>query len=91
MYAVIFKAKVKSVDSQYSEMAKKLRKLALSEYKCIEFIACTEGNNEIAISYWHSLAHIEAWRKNPEHIKAQAIGKSKWYESYQVQVSKILR
>ncbi|MDG4554286.1 MAG: antibiotic biosynthesis monooxygenase [Candidatus Competibacter sp.] len=91
MYAVIFKAKIKELDLQYSEMAKRLRELAIDEYGCIEFTACTEGNKEIAISYWPSLEHIKAWHQNPEHKMAQELGKTKWYESYQVHVTEVLR
>ena len=91
MYAVIFKATIKEFDDQYLEMAERMRDLAINEYGCTEFLACTEGDKEIAISYWPSMEHIKAWRQNPEHKKAQALGKSKWYSSYQVQVTEILR
>ncbi|MDX1490234.1 MAG: antibiotic biosynthesis monooxygenase [Pseudohongiellaceae bacterium] len=91
MYAVIFKATIKELDAQYSEMAERMRNLAISEYGCTEFTACTEGDKEIAISYWPSMEHIKAWHQNPEHKKAQALGKSKWYSSYQVQVTELLR
>lgn len=91
MYAVIFKATIKEFDAQYSEMAERMRDLAISEYGCTEFTACTEGDKEIAISYWPSIEHIKAWHQNPEHKEAQALGKSKWYSSYQVQVTEVLR
>jgi heme-degrading monooxygenase HmoA len=91
MYAVIFKATIKEFDAQYLEMAERMRDLAINEYGCTEFTACTEGNKEIAISYWPSMEHIKAWHQNPEHKKAQALGKSKWYVSYQVQVTEVLR
>ncbi|MDN3485467.1 antibiotic biosynthesis monooxygenase [Pseudoalteromonas sp. APC 3224] len=90
MYAVIFRAKIKELDAQYSKMAERMRTLAINEYGCIEFTACTEGNDEIAISYWPSLEHIKAWHQNPEHKIAQELGKTKWYDSYQVQVTEVL-
>ena len=91
MYAVIFKANIKELDAQYSAMAERMRELAINEYGCTEFTACTEGNKEIAISYWPSLELIKAWHQNPEHKIAQNLGKTKWYESYQVQVTEVLR
>ena len=72
-------------------MAERMRDLAINEYGCIEFTACTEGNREIAISYWPSIEHVKACHQNPEHKKAQELGKSRWYESYQVQVTEVLR
>ncbi len=90
MYAVIFRAEVKEFDESYSDMANRMRELAINEYGCIEFSSCTEGNSEIAISYWSSKEAIQAWKNNPEHKQAQALGKSKWYRSYQVQVVEVL-
>ena len=60
MYAVIFKAEINKLDSEYSLMAERMRDLAMKEYGCTEFNACTEGNTEIAISYWPSQEHIKA-------------------------------
>lgn len=91
MYAVIFKAEINKLDSEYLAMAERMRDLAINEYGCTEFSACTEGNNEIAISYWPSQEHINAWHNNPEHKVAQQLGKEKWYKSYQVQVTKVIR
>jgi heme-degrading monooxygenase HmoA len=91
MYAVIFKAEINQLDSEYSAMAERMRDLAINEYGCTEFAACTEGNNEIAISYWPSQEHIKAWHSNAEHKIAQKLGKEKWYKSYRVQVTQVLR
>jgi hypothetical protein len=44
MFAVIFRATVKEVDSEYGKMAKKLRKLAFETYGCIDFIVVCEGD-----------------------------------------------
>lgn len=91
MYAVIFRAKIKKLDDQYSVMANKMRDLAISEYGCTEFTACNEGNEEIAISYWPSLEHIKRWKNDTAHLEAQGLGKEKWYASYSVQVVEVKR
>ena len=90
MYAVIFRAEVNELDKAYLEMAKRLRELAINEYGCTEFASCTEGNHEIAISYWPSREAIREWKANAEHQQAQALGKSEWYKTYQVQVVEVL-
>ena len=90
MYAVIFKAEINELDDSYLKIAKRMRELAIKDYNCIEFTSCTEGNTEIAISYWLNKEAIRAWKKNPEHQQAQELGKSKWYKSYQVQVVEVL-
>ena len=91
MYAVIFRAEISDIDEEYLKIAKRLRELALSKYGCIDFVALTEGNNEIAISYWKTKEEIEKWKNDPEHIQAQRLGKEKWYQSYTVQVAEVIR
>ena len=91
MYAVIFKAIIGNLDSEYSIMAEKMRDTAINDYGCKEFVACTEGDSEIAISYWENEEQIKVWKKNIEHLTAQKMGRSKWYKSYTVQITKIVR
>ncbi len=91
MHAVIFRAEVAQFDAEYGQMAARLRELALSRYGCTEFVSLTQGNQEIAISYWESEAQIRAWKQDAEHLLAQARGRSKWYKSYRVQVVEIKR
>jgi heme-degrading monooxygenase HmoA len=91
MYAVIFKAEIKELDEAYAVTARRMRELAINEYGCKEFAFCCEGNLEIAISYWESKEQIKAWRADPDHQKAQSLGKTRWYKKYQVQVVEILR
>ncbi|MDX1282045.1 antibiotic biosynthesis monooxygenase [Shewanella colwelliana] len=91
MYAVIFRAKVANQDEAYSAMAVKMRQLAFEQYRCIDFVAVTEGDEEIAISYWHSEADILAWKQDCQHQVAQHSGQHNWYQSYQVQIVEVKR
>ena len=91
MYAVIFRAEITELDAGYAAMAERMRDLAINQYGCKEFIATTEGNTEIAISYWDSEAQIKLWKQNAEHLSAQKTGRLKWYKSYTVQVVEVVR
>lgn len=91
MYAVIFRAEIAQLDDQYTQLAAQLRDLALGKYGCVEFTSCSEGDYEIAISYWRSQADIVAWKSDVEHLAAQQLGRSKWYRNYKVQVMEVLR
>ncbi len=91
MLVVIFRAKARALDDEYLQMARRLRELALTEYGCVEFTAVTEATDEIALSYWRDEASLSAWRRHAEHLVAQQLGKTRWYESYQVQVARIER
>lgn len=91
MYAVIFKAQIAKLDPAYHDTAKRMRELAENQYGCRGFISLFEGEQEIAISYWESLEQIQQWKNDAEHLQAQALGKSKWYKSYQIDVVEIIR
>jgi len=91
MYAVIFRAEINKFDQSYTDMATRMQELAKSKYGCTEFTVLTEGNQEIAISYWESEEQILAWKQDPEHKLAQEMGRTKWYKSYKVQIVKVER
>ena len=91
MLAVIFRAEVREFDEEYFSLAAELRDLAINEYGCREFCSYTEGNNEVAISYWDSESQITKWKKNALHMTAQGKGKNRWYRNYSVQVVEVVR
>ena len=57
------------------------------------FLGIESARNDIGItvSYWESLEAIAQWKANTEHLHAQKLGKSKWYESYRVRICKVER
>lgn len=91
MFVVIFRATIRELDDEYSAMAARMRELALTHFGCIEFHALMEGREEVALSYWLNEESIVAWRQHPEHLEAQRLGRTRWYESYRVEVTKITR
>ena len=85
-YAVIFTSKRTEIDENYSEMADKMMELAhLQE----GFLGVESARNEIGItvSYWKTLEDIKNWKQNLDHLDAQKIGVSKWYENYTVRIA----
>lgn len=91
MFAVIFRATTGSQDASYFDTVAKMRDLAFERYGCREFVAVTEGDQEIAISYWDDEAAIQRWKNDPEHALAQQRGREAWYQRYTVQVVEIQR
>lgn len=91
MYVVIFRATLANPGDDYQAMAARLRTRAFEKYGCLDFSSVTEGDQEIAISYWEAEQHIQNWRNDPEHKLAQAAGKEKWYRSFSVEVCEITR
>jgi heme-degrading monooxygenase HmoA len=80
MYVVIFRATIKKLDKEYRSLAEKMRELAFSKYGCIDFISITEGDQEIALSYWESEDQIKEWKEDNQHMQAQELGKREWYK-----------
>lgn len=91
MYVVIFRAKIRRLDDEYAKVAARMRELALGEFGCLEFFSVTQGDDELALSYWPDEASIRAWKSHAEHVLAQELGRERWYESYRVQVAEITR
>jgi heme-degrading monooxygenase HmoA len=91
MYAVIFRARAEQPDQHYQAMVAQMRDLAFAEYGCRDFIAVTEGDCEIAISYWDDEEAIRRWKNDPRHSIAQQRGRDGWYSAYTVQVVEIRR
>ena len=91
MLVVIFRARIKHLDEDYSAMARRMRELALQEFGCLAFHAVTAGEEEVALSYWPDEASIQAWHQHPEHQEAQRLGRERWYAAYSVQVAQVGR
>ena len=91
MFVVIFRAKIRSIDGEYAKVAARMRELALGQFGCLEFQAVSEGDQEIALSYWPNEECIHTWKSHAEHVLAQELGRERWYESYIVQVALVNR
>lgn len=91
MFVVIFRATARQLDAEYSATAATLRNLALTQFGCLEFVAVTEGEQEVALSYWPDEASIRAWKQHTDHVMAQQLGRERWYSGYRVEVAEIKR
>jgi len=91
MYVVIFRATARHLDAEYSATAARMRELALTQFGCLDFTAVTEGNQEVALSYWPDEASIRAWKQHTDHLMAQQLGRERWYSGYRVEVAEVKR
>jgi len=87
LYIVIFRARIRHADDEYTRVAARLRELALNEFDCLGFQSMSDGPNELTLSYWPGEEAIQAWKSHPEHVLAQRAGRERWYDSYSVQVA----
>lgn len=91
MFVVIFRATIRALDDEYARTAARMRDLALRDFGCLAFHAVTEGDHEVALSYWPDEESIRAWKNHPEHLAAQRAGRERWYESYSIEIAEIGR
>lgn len=45
----------------------------------------------ITISYWQDEDSLTAWKDVSEHLLAQKLGKTRWYDHYTLRVAKVER
>src|ERR1700740_2617503 len=92
-YAVVFTLqRTDSGDTGYGEMAEKMAALAAQQpgFLGVESVRDTDGVG-ITVSYWESLDAIRNWKRDEEHLVAQAKGKSVWYQQYRLRICKVER
>ena len=89
-YVVIFTSKLAASDIEYQEMndalygalAKQQGYISHQSFRNDEGVGCSA-------SYWESLEDLKKWKELPLHLKAQQLGREKWYENYQVKICEV--
>lgn len=91
-FAVIFTAQRRPGDHGYEAMAERIGALATEQpgYIGIESTRDAEGFG-ITVSYWKDEASLVAWKEVAEHMLAQKLGKTRWYEHYVLRVARVER
>lgn len=90
-YAVIFSSRLSSEnDSDYQLTDRHMQELASKQpgYLGVDSVRDVDGNG-ISVSYWKDLQAIKRWKQQVDHLAAQVSGKSKWYRSYNVKISRV--
>jgi len=89
-YAVIFTSVQTDALEGYAEMAERMEALAKQQpgYLGIESARSDVG---ITVSYWSDLESIKKWKQQSAHLRAQSLGKERWYKNYTVRIARIER
>ncbi len=92
-YAVIFFAELTESDrDQYKKMGDRMLALAREQRGFLGYDdQCANGDHSFNVSYWDSLVAINNWKNHPNHLPAQALGKEKWFQWYEVKIARIER
>ncbi|MAM18550.1 MAG: antibiotic biosynthesis monooxygenase [Christiangramia sp.] len=90
-YAVIFTSlRTDENDQEYGEMAQKMLELAIQQPGYLGFESAKSAIG-ISVSYWKDLDSIRNSKRHSEHLLAQKLGKSTWYEAYKVRIALVER
>jgi len=90
--AVIFTARRTEVAAGYDESVTAMKARAAQQPGYLGIESATEPSGfEITVSYWRREADATAWKQVAEHLAAQQLGRSQWYEYYEVRVTTVTR
>lgn len=91
-YAAIFTSERTQGDGGYGVMGDKMVELAAQQPGFLGVESVRDHNGVgITVSYWESLDAIKNWKHNELHKVAQEKGKSEWYKTFGLRVSKVER
>ena len=90
--AVIFSSLRKAGDGGYAEMSARMAELVARQpgFLGVESARGEDGFG-ITVSYWKDEASARAWKQVGEHLKAQALGRSQWYEAFEARIATVTR
>lgn len=79
-------------EADYDRTAARMVELAqtIDGFLGIESVRGSDGTG-ITVSYWRDHEAIREWRSHPEHLDAQASGRSDWYAWYELRVATVER
>lgn len=90
--AVIFTTRRTPGDHGYGDMAAEMETLAAQQpgFLGIESVRDADGFG-ITVSYWRDEESVSAWKNVGRHRTAQAAGRAKWYEHFELRVARVER
>ncbi len=74
-------------------MSEKMERLAATQpgYLGIESARDRDSRFGVSVSYWATESDARAWKQLAEHLEAQRLGITRWYEGYQVRIATVSR
>ena len=92
-YVTVFTITPSGTDPDgYAEMNKRMLELVETHpgYLGRESAVLPDGSDLVVI-YYADAESIRAWKRNPEHVVAQRLGRQSWLASYRVEVARVER
>ena len=93
MVVVVFRNRLRAGDvSAYRATADRMEELAREQpgFRSLKSFAADDGER-VTISEFESLAAVNAWRANAEHLEAQRRGHDEFYAEFSLQTCELIR
>jgi heme-degrading monooxygenase HmoA len=87
--AVIFTTEQSDDLDGYAVMAERMLVLARSQPGFLGIESVHEGARGITVSYWRDRDAVRAWGAHPEHLKAQRLGRERWYRNWCLRIVEV--
>jgi heme-degrading monooxygenase HmoA len=93
MIVVIFRSRLTTdAGDDYTQMAAEMLATASDMPGFVDFKSFkAEDGERLSIVRWQDQETMAAWRNHPRHRVAQQAGRSKWYESYRIEIAEVMR
>ncbi len=76
----------------YLAAAARMDELAAAQPGYLGIESVRDGNGfGITVSYWSDAEAATAWKRQAEHLGAQELGRSRWYDRYTVRIARVER
>lgn len=92
--ACIFRStRTSGSDAEYDVWSAKIDVLVTSTPGYVSHLSIrdTTSREGVTISYFKSLASVDAWREQPVHRQAQQLGRERFYEEFTIEICEVAR
>lgn len=92
--AVIFTStRTQDHNEEYSQWSERMSELASQQPGFIDVVSARDPKTRfgITVSYFQDEQSAQNWKANVEHLEAQRLGRTDFYESYSVKVAQVFR
>ncbi|HZU55534.1 MAG TPA: antibiotic biosynthesis monooxygenase [Actinocrinis sp.] len=95
MILVVFRSRFSDqVDAEYDEteerLAKRVREMAGDDLVQLKKYTAEDGER-LALVWWRNPETLEQWRNDPEHQDAKELGRTQWYEFFELSIAEVVR
>jgi heme-degrading monooxygenase HmoA len=94
MFVVIFRStRTDENDLLYAEWSQQMSQAVTRIDGYISHVGFRDSQTRegVTVAYFETEEAIRRWREFPEHLAAQELGRSSFYENYSVEVAEVVR